>query len=36
MPPKLYFYANYGTIKKKKNKYDKSQFYGRPELRDIE
>ena len=36
MPPKLYFYANFATIKKKINDNSKVQSFGRPLLRDIE
>lgn len=36
MPPKLYFYANFATIKKKRNDNDKAQVFDKPLLRDIE
>lgn len=36
MPPKLYFYSNFATIKRKRFDNDKSQIFERPLLRDIE
>lgn len=36
MPPRLYFYANFATIKKKRNDNDKAQVFDKPLLRDIE
>jgi hypothetical protein len=37
MPPALYYYANFGTIKKNRSKYSaSSKIYARPDLRDIE
>lgn len=37
MPPALYYYVNFGTIKKNRSKYVASaKIYARPNLRDIE
>lgn len=37
MPPALYYYANFGTIKKNKSRFVSSaKIYARPDLRDLE
>jgi hypothetical protein len=36
MPPALYFYTNYATIKLNKSRFDSRKVYSRPYLRDLE